>query len=389
MAEEKKSKIDLKARLGKAPAAATPAPTPSGVPTPAIPPPMGSVPGIPAAPPAGIAPPFAQPQAAPSQPAPPPPPKVDASDPFGSIAASAARPAPAEIKIEVGDEVIAAQQRAGKKTFMLAGFTAIIGLVLGYAFGNRSAEAQGASRALEGAKELSADVEKSQAKIKELNEKLAAAVKSLGEKKFPESFSTELGGLSIPFGGDKLAGKNIGRFDPSTMRLLLTYAGDVEQLNARKDVLKNLFAGQKQAISDALAQAEKPKVNFGVLVQKTQDHGPVGVLAPIPAGQSWGFKDATWPAKFKINTGRELVDVDRYTAGDVVSNPPKVSVIPLEPDSVATAFPNDVVIKLQSELRKTMEQLGGKSGATPDEEDAGVLKEGDQLLNALKKIGAK
>src|SRR5688500_19301758 len=98
MAEEKKPKIDLKARLGKKSVTG-----PSGG-SGSIPPPVG----IPK--PAGIpAPPFGG--GAKARPAA----KIDASDPYAAIEAQAApvRAEPAAIKIEMSDEV---RQRSEEHT---------------------------------------------------------------------------------------------------------------------------------------------------------------------------------------------------------------------------------------------------------------------------------
>src|SRR6185295_8361414 len=99
--------------------------------------------------------------------------------------------------------------------------------------------------------DLIGDIDKSQAKIKELGDKIKAAVTDLKNKKYPEAFANELGGLSIPYGADKLAGRNIGRFDPRTLTMLFDYTNSVEALNDRKDALKNLFTAQKKAIQDS------------------------------------------------------------------------------------------------------------------------------------------
>src|SRR5262245_21001016 len=106
MAEEKKPKIDLKARLGKKSVTG-----PSGD-SGSIPPPVG----IPK--PAGIpAPPFGS-SATKSRPAP----RIDASDPYAAIEAQAApvRAEPAAIKIEMSDEVRQAQARGRTKVLILA-----------------------------------------------------------------------------------------------------------------------------------------------------------------------------------------------------------------------------------------------------------------------------
>src|SRR5262249_51643423 len=155
----------------------------------------------------------------------------------------------------------------------------------------------------------------------ELTDKIGAAVKDLKERKFPESFAADLGGLSIPFGADKLAGRNIGRFDGRTLQMLFNYTSDVEALNDRKDALRNLFTGLKKLIADSLATATNPKVAWTVLVQRNPK-GPVAVLAAVNGADAFPFKDAGWPARFKVASGpgRELVDTERYMGGDVTSN---------------------------------------------------------------------
>jgi hypothetical protein len=60
--------------------------------------------------------------------------------------------------------------------------------------------------------------------VPELREDSAArAVYGVGD--FPPA--NDLGGLALPFGADKLAGRNIGRFDPRTVSMLFDYTGDV------------------------------------------------------------------------------------------------------------------------------------------------------------------
>lgn len=392
MAEEKKPKIDLKARLGKSTAAAGSTP---GVPAPVVPPSAAGVIPPPAVGPSAISPggvpvpPFATPsQAQVEQPAAI---AVDPSDPFGAVAAPAARTQPAEIKLELGEELVLAQKKAsGKKAMVMAGLVGVVTLAIGYAVGTQSQQSAGAKIAVQGAQDLISDIEQSQAKIKELDEKIAAAIESIKERKFPESFATDLGGISIPFGADKLAGRNIGRFPGSTMQLLLNYTSQVEALNERKDALRSLFTGQKAAISEALASVDEPKVKFNVIVQRDPSKGPIAVLAPVNPADAWTVKSETWPTSYKISTGRDLVEVERWSGkGDVITAGAKVVALPVEPGSVATAFPNDVVLRIQSELMKTGTILQGRTGGLPDEEEAGVLQRGEMLINALKKIGAK
>ena len=383
-----KPKIDLKARLGKAQVGA-------GVPAPAAPavPGMGrsfsSVPPPAAAPhqgaggfsgsPAGVPmPPFGG-AAAPT------------TDAFGArvspTAALSRAPAPATIKIELDEATISAARRGGKRAGIFATITGVIGLFLGWAWGNRSADSKVAQVAVLGAQDLIGDIDKSQGKIKELGDKIAAAVTDLKAKKYPEAFANDLGGLSIPFGADKLAGRNIGRFDPRTLQMLFDYTGDVEALNDRKDALKNLFSAQKAAIQAAIGAASNPKVSWSVFVQKSPAHGPVAVLASV--GDAFSYKDA-WPGKFKISNGKELLEADRYSDGSVFTTNPekKIIAMPVDPDSVASSFPTDILSRITSELAKTSTVLQG-TGTPGDDNENGIMKKGEVLLTALKKIGQK
>jgi hypothetical protein len=397
-AEEKKPRIDLKARLGKAQAGAGgPAPAMPAMPSRATssvvppagfgstPPPLGSTPPPM---PAGFG--AATPGTPVGVPVPPFGSQRPAADPFGApvSVSPVARAAPHTIKIELDEETMRAARGGKRPSMILGGITLLIGLGVGFMVGGRYTDSKGAAIAVQGAQELVGDIEKSQGKIKELTEKIGAAVKDLKDRKFPEAFANELGGLSIPFGADKLAGRNIGRFDGRTLQMLFSYTNDVEALNDRKDAMRNLFSGQKKAIMDALGAAQSPKVGWSVFVQKSPAHGPVAIIAAINPTDAFGYKEANWPNKFKISNGRELVDTDRYAGGDVTSTEKKVVAIPIDPDSVVSSFPNDILSRITGELAKTEAVLVG-SGTPGADDETGVMRKGDQLLATLKKIGQK
>jgi hypothetical protein len=384
--EERKPRIDLKARLGKAQGAApapgaAPAMRPGGsvAPPPAIgsvPPPgaggFGQAPGVPVGVPM---PPFGGKQQ---------------TDPFGApVAVSPVRgAAPATMRIELDEETMRAARKGGKRAGILGFIMLVMGLVLGFAFGGRQADSKVAQGALQGAQDLIGDIDKAQGKIKEFSDKLQGAVKDMKDGKYPEAFANDLGGIAIPFGADKLAGRNIGRFDPRTLTMLFNYTNNVEALNDRKDALKNLFTSQKKAMIDAFGAASNPKVSWSVFIQKSPAHGPVGILAAIDPKDAFSYKDANWPGKFKISTGREMVDSERYSNGDVTSSEKKVVTIPLEPESVSAAVGGGIIGRITSELAKTDTILSG-SGTPGDDDENGVLKKGEVLLTALKKIGQK
>lgn len=395
MAEEKKPKIDLKARLGKTMVAGAGA-APGATPTPGVvPPPVGSVPppAIPApvipapvtsrtsVPPPAVAsggipvPPFAQP----------------AANPFAPKAAPAA-PAPppraAEIKVEVGTEAVEAAKK-NRKFIGIAGVVgALLGVAIGWQFGAGSERGAREKFTISKAGDLAKEVETANVKIKELATKIKAASDSMRTKKFPETFAAELGALNIPFDAANLAGKGVGGYDAKTLDMLFQYTSDVQALNTRKDALKSLFSGQKKAIQETLESGEKPQLRYTLLVINGPK-GPVGSLAPIADPFALG---GDWPKEYKMQNliSKEVQTVSRYDKGEPFSTKDKRIGIPIEPDSLSAAFPNDISGRVLSELAKTAQVLNGVQAATPDDEEkAGLIKNGDLLVESLKKISAK
>jgi hypothetical protein len=391
MAEPKKTKIDLKTRLGNkgagasgrisAPPGGIPAPVITGpaIPTPgaAVPPPPLASGGIPV-------PPFAQPSA-PVAPPKPTGPTVDPNDPYATVKGTPEMIRAPEIKIDTSDAAHEAA-KGMRKFIAIAGVAAaVVGFVIGNVYGTGSESSRREKIAIAGAGVLSKDVETANVKVKELAEKITGVVASLKEKKFPENFATELGALNIPFDGDKLGGKGIGSYDGPTLKLLLAYTSDIEALNDRKDALKNLFSNQKTKITQALQSNEKPLIGFTLLVIKTPKGNAVGSLAPIT--EPFGL-DADWPKEFKMkNTASgEVQTVTRYESADPTSTKDKRFGIPVEPSSLSAAFPNDITGKILGEVIKTGELLNGTGG---EDGSPGLLKNGEALVASLKKIAAK
>jgi hypothetical protein len=402
MAEEKKPKIDLKARLANKTAAAQPAatgsvPPPAGIPAPVVAPPAAATSGggIPApvvapvaAPPAtasggGIpVPPFATPARGgqppnpfappPAAPAPPPPP-----------------PRPQDIKIEIGAEAVEAAKQM-KKFIVVAGVAgSLAGMAIGYVVGQGSANSKRETQAISGAAELSKDVTKANEKIKALNDKIGEAVKTLAkDHKFPDTFAKELGDLDVPFDGDKLVGRSVGAYDSATLNALFSYTSDVQALNARRDALKSLFIGSRKRIEEALEAGQKPTIAYTLLVIPGPK-GPVGSLAPVQ--DAFPIDQAEWPKTFKMTNlvSKEVQEVTRYTSGDILSTRDKRIGIPIEPQSLGAAFPNDISTRILSELAKTGELLQGVEGQGEDETRPGLLKTGAKLVESLNKIAAK
>jgi hypothetical protein len=370
MSEEqtKKPKIDLKARLGRKS-------VPGGS---SIPPPGGAIPK-----PVGIpAPPFAQKG-----------PKVDASDPYAAIhhSEAPARVEPQAIKVEMSEEVLQAQKKGRSKVIALAGVTAVVGGFLGFVLGGRCEADKGTKAALSGASALVKEVGDANAKIEELIGVLDGAKQKLASSKYPTEELQKLGGINIPFDGTNLAGKGIGRFQGSTVKMLVDYAHGAQGANERKDDFSRILTATQKSINDLFAQQTEPKVMWGAIVQPTPV-GPWVTLALLPEpfavkGPEKDGKAYAWPEKLKLKDGQKDIEFSRYAKGDPIGAQPPL--IPVSPAAAATVCPNDVLSRVRRELVAFETILKGAEGQPGgDEERQGLLDLGRKLEEQLKGIGA-
>lgn len=373
MAEEdkKKPKIDLKARLGKK--------TISSGAGASIPPPVGMQPGtsIPA-PPFGARP----------APAIAPAPQLDPSNPYAAVAAvEAPRPAPAQaIRIEMSEEIVEAQKRGRGKIIALAVATALVGGVIGYAFGGGAERGRRHETALQGAAMLVEEVDKANAEIEKLAEVLKKAKTKLSEGKYPEEEVNELGGIDIPFDGNNLAGKGTGLMGNEVNRLLVKYAGDAAAANEQKDTLKRVLSGRRKLVEELLAQKETPKVNWAVFVADGP-HGPMAAMQRLPtpflvkSDKGEGGKPYSWPDEFELKDGDKTVKVKRYTRGQ-----PGSELIPVDPSTESAVCPSDTLMQIAREISNLETTLKGDK-SDPTNEKTGLIDTGTALLERLKAIG--
>lgn len=358
--EKKKPKIDLKARLGKKTVATGGA---------SIPPPMGVKPGgsIPA-------PPFAAKQA--------PAPRIDPSDPYSSVAVSQAPSAPVQqaIRIEMSEEMVEAQKKGRGKIIALCAVTALVGGVVGYAFGGGAERGKSHERALVGAEALASEVEKANGEITKLADTLKKAKLQLADGKFPEAEVSALGGIDIPFDGNNLAGKGIGLMGADINAMLVRFAGDAAAANEQKDRLKRVMGGGRKNIEEFLAQKDAPKFNWSVYVSPSPS-GPIASMQPLPV--PFAVK-GTWPEEFEIKVGDKPKKVKRFVKGEVAGEDPLL--IPVDPATQGAVCSNDVLVALGREMNSLESMLRGDK-SDPTNEKTGLLETGDTLVTKLKAIG--
>lgn len=400
MTDQKKPKIDLKARLGKKPGGG-PAPAIGG---PAVPPPVG-IPKPPAM--AGVS-------SSPSQ----PPPRMSPSSPYAAVAASnpyaaptsaygsvapsnpyaaqsvipAAPVAPQAIQVELSDEVIEQQKKRARRGYIVTFVVAIIVGGIGFTLGGSTERDKGAKAALEGARVLIKEIEDADKVADQLNEVLAKASERLGKGEYPEDEISKLGAINIPFDGGHLTDKGIGRFRRELVTQLMTYASTAQKANDQKEKIQNLLSGSKAPITDLLGQKTDPKVKWSVWLE----NGPGGpwanmqmVPAAFPVKHAGKVKDKdgkevdyTWPAEIQLARGKETQTLKRYTGGDPTSGDPKF--IPVAPQTETMVCPNDTIRKIVNELREMQVVL--KGDATPGAEKTGFLQMGESTVTALKKV---
>lgn len=416
MADEKKPKIDLKARLGKGAAGgATPPPPQAGGGLPApVPAPSGNVAATPVGqttgnfgPGAIPAPTPTQPRVAGGLPVPPgipvgPPPafksgplNLDPSNPLAAAVAPPARaksvPPPQPQRIEVDELTVQEARKGARKQGLIAGM--VVGVVLGaigYIAGGAQETNKGRAQSAAHAKSLATDVGKAKDQLKAISDKVEAGRNTLGrDHKFPDTLAKDLGGLNVDFDGSKLAGVRFSGFSTDTTTGLIEFITGVQQLNNRKDALINLLNHLQRPISDqikAAAENKPPPVNFVVLIDKDSAKNPYAVLAALQkpielTGNMPAEFTATNPLNHANVSAPKLTSLDKPGAAYVV------------PKSIEAACPSEVtgqIGQLVAQLTNVINDIQGEKPAPGQDivQDTkpGLLERADKLVVGLNKV---
>ncbi len=384
MSEQKKPKIDLKARLGKktvaGPSGGPPIPPPVGIPRP---PAMGGGGGALG----GLSPSQAPPRLSPSNPyAAVGNPYAAQSNPYAAQSnpysdAPPQRMAPSAITVEMSEEVLAQQRRGQRKSYMFGIVLSGIAAFIGFAWGGRVEAGKGATAALDGAHELVKDIEASDKVADQLNDVLSKAADKLVKNEYPAEEVSKLGEINIPFDGGHLTDKGIGRFKREVVTMLINYANTSQKANEQKERIQNLLAGSKDGITELLTQQTDPKIRWSVIVSSSPG-GPWASMQVLPA--AFPMKsDKDWPADITLMDGKDKETVKRFKSGDPSSGDPQF--IPVNPQTESMVCPSTTIVRLRTELVDMQTVLKGDN--TPGQEKTGLLQLGDVVVAQLKKIG--
>jgi hypothetical protein len=407
MAEEKKPKIDLKARLGKTNLGGpTPAP-PAGIPVPAgggggnnalntgtpqsspRPPSAGLPvpPGIPVGPP-------------PAMGKPTPGLSLDPSNPLAAAIAQRApvsqppRAQPAQPqRIEVDEMAVQVARKGAFRGGLIAGIVvALIFAVVGFIAGGAQETSKGRQTSVNHAKSLAGDVQKARDQLKTIADKTDDARKVLAGKKFPDTLAKDLGGINVDFDGGKLAGVRFSGFSQETASQLIEFITAVQTLNDRKNATANLLSRLQKPINDSFNAGQKVNIGYVVLLGGPKDPAgnPFGVLAPLT-------KPIEVADPQRLSLPADLEATNPLTGGNTKA--PAYKGGPLDKPAAMYVIPKSVNAACPSETTGQIAQLGGQlshlindiRGENPvpgeiQEPKPGLLDRADKLITALNKI---
>lgn len=403
MAEDKKPKIDLKARLGKGAGGPTPPPPTVGIPVPAVPTGAGSSggagvasapsssavggavpvpPGIPAGPPRAFA------NGAPAP--------VEPSNPLaGATPYRAPAPPPAPQRIEVDELAVQEARKGALKQGLIGGLVVAVVLgAVGYIAGGALEANKGRQKSVADAKSLAEDVAKSRDQLKSISEKVESGRNSLlREKKFPDSLAKDLGAINVDFDGNKLAGVRFSGFSQETTSTLIEYITQVQSLNDRKTAIIGLLQRLQKPITEQLASGQKTNINYVVFFGKQDpSKNSFAMLAPLQKPiEAANAAAITLPAEFTATDPitRQNISAPKYTTGSL----DKPAALYVLPKSIEAACPSETagaIAQLGSQLGRVLNDIKGEQGSpggdVVTESRAGLLERGDKLVSSLNRV---
>jgi hypothetical protein len=348
MTEEKKPKIDLKARLGKTSGASIP--------------------------PAGAS------EAGEAIPAP------AASAPAAVAAAPVAAPAPQPVlqRFEIDEsEVVEARKAGFKQGVAIAVVVGLAALGIGYAAGGASEKSAGRAKASADMVDLARRADEAKAKLTTLQEKLDAGIKDLQSKKFPESLASDLGAINVDFDGAVLGGRRFSGVSLDTTKELVDFATDVASINDRKSVIATLLGKLKEPIEKKFKGGEKAMISYAVVVEGGGKTGPTfASLAPLAKGIE---ADGALPASLKVSSAKAQSDVPTYAKGDASGK-----AIAVKPGTFEAACPDETKgaqAQLIAQLRGLSVKLKGEDQTQSPDAKSGLIERAEKLSGVLKKAG--
>jgi hypothetical protein len=290
------------------------------------------------------------------------------------------------IKVEIGEEVHAARAKASKKTAIYVAIAALVAGAMGFFMGGAQERGRQGKKIIEDADGLAADVAAANKTMSDMSDALRGAGEAIGNEEWPAQLAESLKASNVDFDAGKFSGRAISGLPPQIFNGLLAYTNDVEKLNKQKDVLKNLMSKAQKPVETFWAEKKKPVVKFGVLFTKVEKEFAMEL---VPMKEPFEVKSA-WPGKLTILQQGEKgktkeSEMDRFTGKGNLGEDKLV--VPIEPKSVAGFTDLTLIYKLRQALDDTRMLIDGQESPIPQEQTDGLLKDGKQLEESLKKVG--
>ncbi len=395
MAEEKKPKIDLKARLGKGAPAPTPAPAPVGSA------PVSSASGFAPAPASSAPPVGASGPGLPVPPGVPIGPSIDPNNPLAAVVAPRPMSVPVSAmpqaqRIEVDE--MAVQQAAGrarKTGFVVAGIALVIGAGIGFAGGQAAKEGADHTASKKDAADLSKNLAAAKTKIQDLGAKIDEGAKTLREgKSFPKDFANQLGAINVDFDGTQLALRHFSAFPTETSGSLSTFITEVSTLNEQKAAVRNLLTKLEKPITAQIAAAASGQHSLQYVVLLGGPNGKDGAnnyvasLGLLNPPISFSGESPTIPNDVKATVLGHNVGAPKFKGGKV-DEPSAMYVDPRSFDAVCPSETRGLVAQLAIKLGDLLTAINGEPKPEGDivvDTKPGLLKEADELMKSLDKV---
>ena len=244
--------------------------------------------------------------------------------------------------------------------------------------------------AVQGAKKLEVEVNEATKKIEDLLPILKEAEDGLKAKKYPTAVVGKLAGFAVPFKAENLDGKGAGNMPPGLQKQIFTFLKKCEDLEDKKNALKNVLGGLQKNLETAWAEEQKPMLKLAVSFSTS---GGNTIAQMVRIKEPWEAGASSWPKEPKVlvptvRDGRKTEEekgATRWEKGDLTGSSPIV--IPVDPSTVAQFTDEKVVFQLAKAIADIKLLLNGDS--TPGNETNGLLKDGEVLSNDLGKLGMR
>ncbi len=332
-----------------------------------------------------------------------PPPGIAAAgfgasiNPFAPKVAPAPAPPPKQtaeqqtIKVELGEEIHEERKKASRAAVIVGVIALLVGAGGGFFVGGVREQSTRQKLGIVGAGALEAEVTTTIKKVDELNPILKEVEDGMKAKKYPTDALGKLNSFAVPFNAATLQGKNVGNLPSELQTKVLGFLRKAEELEDKKEALKNALGGQQKSIEAVWKKEEKPVYELAVVFAGVGE----GKMLTQVVGVKEPFEVATkeWPKELviKVPVVREgkRVEEEKKAAKyekDLTAQTGPIY-MPIDPSTVAGFTDERAAVPILKGIFDIRMLLIGDE--TPGREKPGLMKEGEELAKQLEKLSLR